>query len=76
MIKETAPGVVGNCASAGAFALAWFTANALPILHVISILVGIGASIGTAGYYFVAWRKEWHKPRRRSSVRRKRKAKR
>lgn len=70
-VKDTVPGVVGNCTSAGAFTVAWMTANVLPWLHLLSVAVGILASAGTAGYYFVAWREGRHKPRRKIIRRRK-----
>lgn len=70
-VKETVPGVVGNCTSASAFTLAWVTMNVLPWLHLLSVAVGILASGGTAVYYFVQWRNGRHKPRRKIVRRRK-----
>lgn len=70
-VRDTAPGVVGNCIGTGAFTVAWMTTNVLPWLHILSVLVGILASAGTAGYYFVAWRQGWHKKSRRGKTRRK-----
>jgi len=55
VIKDTIPGVVGNCASVTAFSVAWLTDNALPVVHVFSILAGTAASIATAAYYVVSW---------------------
>lgn len=56
VIRETVPGVAGNCTTGVAFGLAWMTANTLPLLHILSVLVGILASVATAGYYFYEWR--------------------
>lgn len=70
-VKDTVPGVVGNCIGGGAFTIAWMTTNVLPWLHLLSVAVGILASAGTAGYYFVAWREGRHKLRRRRTIRKK-----
>lgn len=56
MIKDTIPGVVGNCSVVTSFSIAWLTDNAVPVLHVISVIVGIIASIATAMYYLLEWR--------------------
>lgn len=55
-IKDTVPGVAGNCTTAAAFTIAWITTNALPWLHVLSVMVGIGASVATGIYYMRAAR--------------------
>lgn len=60
MIKDTVPGVAGNCTTGVAFGMAWMTANSLPFLHILSVVVGILASIATAAYYFVEWRAARH----------------
>lgn len=56
-VKETMPGVAGNCTTVGAFSVAWFTEEVLPTLHALSLLVGIIAGCATAAYYYVMWRK-------------------
>lgn len=56
-VKETMPGIIGNCASGAALVAAWLTNDGLPILHVISVVIGIIVGIGTAGYYFAMWRR-------------------
>lgn len=78
MIKETVPGVAGNCTTGVAFGLAWVTANSMPFLHILSVLVGIVASVATAAYYFVEWRaaRQHRKKYGRPLPRRKNKSKR
>lgn len=57
MIKDTIPGVVGNCSAGAAFGIAWITDNAMPALHILSVIVGIVASVATAMYYLLEWRR-------------------
>lgn len=74
MIKDTIPGVVGNCSVATSFGIAWLTDNAMPTLHVLSVVAGIVASVATALYYLLEWRaarKRREQPRRRTAVRKK-----
>lgn len=54
-VKETIPGVAGNCASGAAWTLAWITANVEPALHMLAVLVGILTSGATFAYYIVQW---------------------
>lgn len=74
MIKDTIPGVVGNCSAGAAFGVAWLTDNAMPALHLLSVVVGIVASVATAMYYLIEWRaarKRRGQPRRRTVLRKK-----
>lgn len=75
MIKDTIPGVVGNCSVATSFGVAWLTDNAMPALHVISVVVGILASLATAMYYLLEYRRAQkerdQQTRRRRTVQRK-----
>lgn len=57
MIRDTVPGVAGNCASGGAWLIAWFTLHGEPVLHVMSVVAGIIASIATAAYYILEYRR-------------------
>ena len=54
--SHTIPGATAACTTYSALGLAWVTENALPWLHVISLIIGIAAGITTALYYFVEWR--------------------
>lgn len=64
-VKETMPGLAGNCVSGSAWTIAWATEAVMPWLHIISVVVGILASAGTAGFYFMAWLDGRHKKSRR-----------
>lgn len=57
MIKDTVPGVVGNCASTSAWVTAWITLHSEPVLHIMSVVAGIIASIATAAYYILEYRR-------------------
>jgi len=74
-VKETVPGVVGNCTSGVAYVLAYVTAETLPILHVMSLLAGVLASSATFAYYIVQWRRAHAKHVRSQRRRYKRKGK-
>lgn len=70
-VKETMPGIIGNCASGAAFVAAWLTNDGLPLLHVISVVIGIIVGIGTAGYYFAMWRRATRSLNEKNARRRK-----
>ena len=55
-LRETTPGLIGNCTAGAAWGIAWLTADGLPILHALSMVAGILLSIITGAYYFAKWR--------------------
>jgi hypothetical protein len=50
------PGVTGVGLSSTSGLLAWVTADGLPILHAVSVLATIFASVATGIYYIAKWR--------------------
>jgi hypothetical protein len=75
-VKETVPGIIGNCAVGVAGIVAWITADGLPILQAVSLLCGILVALATAGYYFVMWRRVRRKEEAEAARRRRAKSKR
>ncbi len=55
--NETGLGIAGT-ALAGGFTVTGFVASSVPILQVVSLLVGIAVGIVTFAYYWVKIRKD------------------